>query len=399
MTAPLAERDFRLLWIGQTISALGGVLQTVALAWLVLDLTGSAVALSGVLMAVAIPATLLNLAGGVAADRYDPRTVMVWSDAVRAAVVGLIAALAATGALPLWALYVLLAVHGAATGIFGPTSQSILPRLVPEERLQAANSLSQATPQLATILGAPLAGVLVALAGTELALGLNAASFAVAALSARAIAPLDRPVDRGPRAAMTGSAREGFAYVRAHPWLSRLLLVDAVLSFAAIGPLSLGLPLLARGTPGMGADGLGLLLAGFGAGSMAGMLWVGARAPVGRRGRLFCLLHLPQAAMLAALAAAPLPAAVALLAGLGLLGGVSAVLYTAVIQERVGGDVMGRVMSLVSLSAGGLVLLSQAASGAAAEAIGSGALFVAAGAAMLAAALAGLLSPALRRLD
>jgi DHA3 family tetracycline resistance protein-like MFS transporter len=399
MAAPLAGRDFRLLWVGQTISALGGVLQAVALAWLVLDRTGSAVALSGTLLAVAIPATLLNLAGGVATDRYDPRTVMIWSDVVRAAVVSIIAALAAVDALPLRALYALLVVLGAAGGIFGPAAQSIISRLVPAEGLQAANALSQTTAQVAMILGAPLAGVLVTVAGAELALTTNAASFAVAAVAASAIAPLGRHKGGNARGTALDSAREGLSYVRARPWLLHLLLVDAVLSLAAIGPLAVGLPLLARGATGIGAAGLGLLLAGFGVGSLAGMVWLGSRAPGHHRGRVFCLLQLPQGALLAVLAWAPLPLAVALLAGVGLLGGASAVLYMALIQGRVEGGMMGRVMSLVGLSAGGLVLLSQLASGLVAGAAGPGALFVTAGALMSGAALAGLRSPALRQLD
>lgn len=396
---PLSGRDFRLLWIGQAVSALGGVFQTVALAWLVLDLTGSAVALSGMLLVIALPSTALNLVGGVATDRYDPRTVMIWSDAIRASVVGLVAILAINRTLPLWALYGLLAVYGIANGIFGPASLAIVPALVPEERLQAANSLSRMTPQLATIIGAPVAGGLVALVGSEAALALNSVSFAVAALSAWAITPLTHRAVHGSRPPILDSARAGFSYVLGRPWLSRLLLVDAVLSFAAIGPLSSGLPLLVRERSGMGADDLGFLLAGFGVGSTGGILWLGSRDPGHRRGMTFCLLQLPQGAMLGGLAFAPPALAVLLLAGIGFLGGASEVIYLALIQSRIDKDMMGRVMSLVGLSAGGLVLLSQLASGITAQALGSATLFAGAGLLMTVGAVGGLLSQSIRNLD
>jgi MFS family permease len=93
ISRPLATRDFRLVWLGQTVSALGGPFQMVALTWLVLNLTGSALALSSTLLAAALPASALLLVGGVISDRYDPRTVMIWSDAGRAIITGLIAVL------------------------------------------------------------------------------------------------------------------------------------------------------------------------------------------------------------------------------------------------------------------------------------------------------------------
>ncbi len=396
--APLAERDFRWLWCGQAISALGDPLQAVALAWLVLDRTGSPVALSAVFLALGLPRALLTLLGGVLTDRTDPRRVMLWSDGARALLLGAVVALALAAALPLWGLVGLLAVHGAAGGLFAPAAGSIVPRVVPPERLQAANALQQMTPQIAMVLGAPLAGLLVAGVGPLPALALNAASFAVAALAATAMAP-QASRGGGTRASLLAEGRQGLAYVRREPWLMALLLVDAVLSLAAIGPLAVGLPLLARGEVAFGARGLGLLLAVLGGGSLAGMLFAGTWASARRRGRVFCLLHLAQAPLFAALVWAPLPLAAACLAAVGLLNGVVLVLYLAVIQERVAAALLGRVMSLVALAGSALVPLSQLVSGLVAQVAGPRLLFLGAGALLLAGALGGLLAPALRGVE
>lgn len=381
--APLAARGFRWLWCGQAISALGDPLQTVALSWLVLDRTGSPLALGGLFLALALPRALCTLGGGVLADRADPRRVMLWSDALRGLLLALVVALALADRLPLWALLGLLAVHGAAGGVFAPAAGSIVPRLVPAERLQAANALQQLTPQVAMLIGAPLGGVLVAAVGPVPALALNAGSFAVAALATLAVPPL-------------AAGREGLRYAWRQPWLRALLLVDVVLSVAAIGPLTVGLPLLARDDGRLGAGGLGVLTASFGGGALAGLTLAGGRGPARRRGRAFCLLQLAQAPLLAGLAWAPLPAAAACLAAVGLLNGFANVLYLALIQGRVAPALLGRVMSLVALAGFGLVPLSQLACGAVAQLIGPRPLFLGAGALLLAGALAGLLSPALR---
>src|SRR5579884_2084665 len=122
MVLPLTYRDFRLLWIGQAISALGNPFQVVALVWLVLELKGSPLTLATTMLALTIPQALVTLAGGVLIDRFDARTVMLWSDTVRTVTSGTIALLAFTSSLPLWLLFFILLFHGAANGLFGPAS-------------------------------------------------------------------------------------------------------------------------------------------------------------------------------------------------------------------------------------------------------------------------------------
>lgn len=159
--------------------------------------------------------------------------------AIRTVTTGVIAMLAWSGSLHLWAVYALLVINGAASGVFSPATYSILPRLVAESELEAANSLRQTTQQFAMVIGAPIGGALVALMGPALARALNAVSFAVAAVATLTMAPMDQSdgvSTANPSATgVIAAARDGLAYVRGQSWLVALLVLDAVLSFAIVG--------------------------------------------------------------------------------------------------------------------------------------------------------------------
>src|SRR5260370_34011341 len=145
---PLSYRTFRLLWIGQAISALGTPFQIVALGWLVMQLKGSPLDLATTMLVLTLPQAIVTLVGGVLIDRFDARTVMLWTDAVRTVTSGTIALLAFTNRFPLWLLFFILLFHGAANGLFSPAAVSIPPRLVPQEALDSANSLMSLIFQL-----------------------------------------------------------------------------------------------------------------------------------------------------------------------------------------------------------------------------------------------------------
>src|SRR5947209_14145767 len=108
LVLPLSYRNFRLLWIGQAISALGNPFQIVALVWLVIQLKGSPLDLATTMLALTLPQAIVTLAGGVLIDRFDARAVMLWTDAVRTVTSGTIALLAFTNRLPLWLLFFIL---------------------------------------------------------------------------------------------------------------------------------------------------------------------------------------------------------------------------------------------------------------------------------------------------
>ena len=120
---------------------LGDQFHMIALAWLVLDLTGSGLALGTVLMAASIPRAILIVVGGALADRIPPRRLMLASDIARGVTVGALAALALSGRAELWHLLVMGVVFGIADALFFPAMNAIVPQIVRHERLPAANGL------------------------------------------------------------------------------------------------------------------------------------------------------------------------------------------------------------------------------------------------------------------
>jgi len=177
----LQEREFRLLFTGRSVSLLGDAVTFFALAWAVLDLTGSARDLGFVLAAKTAPLVIFLLTGGVFADRLPRRGVMLTADVTRMGIQAATAALLISHTARVWELIVLQAFAGAATAFFNPASTGLTPMTVSAGRLQAANALrgmSMAATQLA---GPALAGILIVTVGPGYALALDAASFAVSA--------------------------------------------------------------------------------------------------------------------------------------------------------------------------------------------------------------------------
>ena len=156
---PLSDHDFRTFWLGEPlVSSLGDQISLVALTWLALELTGSGVALGLVLTATAIPRAILMLVGGVASDRRSPRSIMIVTNAVRGVVTALLGLLVLTGGLQFWELIVLAGLFGVMDAFFFPAQGTIVPGIVPPERLEAANALAQGTRQLMGLIGPPWAG-------------------------------------------------------------------------------------------------------------------------------------------------------------------------------------------------------------------------------------------------
>jgi MFS family permease len=173
------ESNFRLLFIGQAVSSLGNSLVPVALAFAVLDLTGSASDLGVVLGAQAAARVVFLLAGGVIADRMSRRVLMIGADVVRGSsqvLLGLLLVCAHPSVLVIAALG---AVIGIASALFVPASTGLLPALVSKEQLQQANAMQQTASSAAGIAGPAIAGACVLTVGPGWAIILDGATFFV----------------------------------------------------------------------------------------------------------------------------------------------------------------------------------------------------------------------------
>ncbi len=244
----LRHRDFRLLFFGQTASAIGSQVVVVALALYISRSTGSATDLGVVLAANTIPFVALLLFGGVWADRLPRHRVMIAADMIRGLLHLLLAVLIFDGAARIWEIAVIEALFGAATAFFQPAYTGVLPQTVPEHEIQAARALTQASFNLSMLLGPALATALVLGVGAGYAFLFDAASFA---LGTALLVPM-RLRERGggqptqPRSSVLGELREGWHEVASRPWVWATILAFTGVLMCCYAPLLTLGPLLAH---------------------------------------------------------------------------------------------------------------------------------------------------------
>jgi MFS family permease len=397
----LETRDFRLLWTSEAISVIGDQFHFVALSWLVISITGSGLALGTVLIAIAIPRAILLVPFGVVADRRPGRTLMLTAHLVRGGVVGAIAALALSAQVSIPLLAVLGALFGAADALYMPAQQAFLPRTLDGDRLPSANALLQGTYQVASILGPPIAGAVIAVTSTGVAFAVDATSFVLAAvvilmLSRTSPVPAAAPGDPT-RATADGAVDEaqepfraaiagGIRYVLRDRTLLLTMVISLVLNLALNGPVMIGMPWLADQRFGVGPAGLGLLVASWSVGALVGVIVAGS---VTRERQGWILLGAVVVCGVGELLVGVLPSFAGVwlsLAAIGVAIGYANIVAISWIQRRVDHAMTGRVMSLVMLMGFGITPLSLALSGLLVD-LDATLLFVGAGLLVLATAL------------
>jgi MFS family permease len=363
--APLALRDFRLLWTGMCISLLGDGVFIVALAWQVYALSNVPTALALVGVAMTVPTIAFLLLGGVLSDRFDRRRLMLGADVARGLAIGVIAVLSLTGTLELWHMMGLVAVFGAATAFFGPAFDAIVPDVLPASLLPQANSLDQFVRPVALRLAGPaLGGFLISGVGVGWAFALNAATFAVSAAALLAMARPTRREESGSTGSVAGDIRAGFSYIRKHVWLWGTFGSAAVAYLCFMGPAEVLLPFLVKNDLHGSAADLGLVFAAGGIGS------VGCAAIMGQRGipkRDITFMYLAWTLATVAIAGYGLATSVwqLMLASIAFNGLETAgtIVWATAKQRHVPPALLGRVSSLDWLISIGLLPLSFALTG------------------------------------
>lgn len=396
---PLAQRGFRLLAAGQLTSTVGDYCYAVALPWLVLSARGGAADLGAVLACYGVPRTACIPAGGWLADRTGPRALMLAADAVRCLVLAVLAGLALRHLASAAALGPVAALLGAGEGLFVPASFTIMPSLLPAGQLAAGNALSAALAQAGAMAGPVLGGVLVASAGSAPAFAVDAATFAVSALTLALI----RPHRQGPAPSGTPPAAgpAGEPVPRLWPLLRRERFLQAILALAVVanladaGTFSVALPALAHAR--FGADGYGALVGCVGAGTIGGTLAAARGGRLRRPAMTACLGLLGFAAATGVVPyAGGLPGACAALAVTGAANGFGTVVIVTLLQGWAPPALLGRVMSLVMLACLGSYPVSAAVAGAVIGRTGPRPFFPVAGAAVAIAVALALAQPEVR---
>ncbi len=394
----LKEPAYRRLWIGRTTSLIGDGITPVALAFGVLDLTGSATDLGIVLAAHSLVLIALVLVGGVVADRISPRRAMLGADMVRTVSTGLIAALLLAGAAEVWELVLLYAISGAATAFFNPASDAIVPQIAPAHRLQEANALLNFSRWAGKVAGPALAGVLLALGSPGAALAADAVTFAV---SAACLWSLSVPGGRAEPEEQNfiGDLRHGWREFSSRDWVVAIV-ASAAMTNAIFTPIFLVLgPAVAKESLG-GSSSWALIAALFGVGGLVGgavALSIRPRRPLLlSEGSAFLFFALPIALL-------AIPSQTAVIAAGALISGITAslseILYVTVTAQKVPQESLSRVMAYDWFGSLALEPLGLALVGPLAVAIGlSTTLWL--GAALITLCIfATLLVPGVRRLE
>ena len=400
--AALAYRPFALLWASEVVSRVGDTLTNVALAWWVLEETGSAAAMAQVLVAVTLPMILLMLVGGVVADRVDRLRLLLACDVARGACMATITVLAALDALAFWHLVGLSVVFGTAVAFSYPAFVALTPTLVPAEALTSAVSLRSLSSRAASVVGPALGGLIVAAGGTSLAFGLDTASFAVsAALVAAAGRRIPARLASEGRIGAVADLREGFGTVFGSPWLWVTIAVTCASLPAMIGPIQAALPLLVDDELGGSVRTFALLNAASATGAVAVAVWFGQRGRrLRRRGPIVYASWIAAAACVAGLGlGAPAVVAVVLMLGYGAGWGLVNLIWATLLQELVPRERLGRVASIDGLGSLGMLPVGYAAAGYAADRWGAAETFLAGGVAGMVIVAAGLLHPGVRSVD
>ena len=366
--APLGQADFRYLFAGRMTSLLGSAIAPIALAFAVLDLTGSPTSLGIVLAARSIPQVLFMLVGGVVADRWPRQLVMVGANALSGTAQAAVALLLLLGVAEVWHLVALEIVAGASSAFFFPASSGIVPQTVPPRMLQEANALLRISMSSTTIFGAAVGGVLVAAIGSGWALAFDAVTYFAAAFLLGRIA-----IPRSARIAganMLAELRDGWREFSSRTWLWTIVVAFGFMNAAHSGASNVIGPTIAREELG-GAAAWGVILAAQAAGLVFGgllMLWLRPRRILLVACAAMALL-LPGMLLLSVAAPVAVIAAGYLLAGVGIE--IFGVFWDMSLQQNIPQEKLSRVYSYDALGSFVLIPFGLVVAGPVSEAIGT----------------------------
>lgn len=395
--APLRHAPFRWLVAGRTVTTLGNAVAPIALAFAVLDLTGSVRDLGLVVGARSLANVVLLLAGGVIADRFPRHLVMVAASALAAATQTVVAVMVLTAAASIPFLVVLAAANGTAAALALPAASALLPQTVAPEIRQQANALNRLGFSGAMIGGAAAGGAMVAVVGPGWGLATDAATFAIGAICFALVRVPDVRDPAAPGRRVLADLREGWTEFASRSWLWVVVLGFMFINAVFAGAILVLGPAVADESIGRGA--WGLVLAAQTAGMALGAV-IAMRLRLRRLLRFGVACIAGELLLVLGLALSP---RVAVLLVAAFLAGVAVeqfgIAWETSMQEHVPADKLARVYSYDMLGSFVAMPVGQVAAGPVALAIGTApALLIGAG--IMALAVGGMLaSRDVRRLE
>ncbi len=341
--AAFGNRNFRLYFVGQTISSIGSWTHALAVTWLVLELTNRSDRL-GVTMALQfLPLLLFGASAGVLADRFDNRRILVVTSAVSGLLAATFAVVALSSHITIWWIYALTLVFGIALAVERPAMQAILYELVGPQLLPSAVATNSTIASVSRLIGPALAGALIATVGVEACFVVNAASYVVvigALLALRSAELVHRPAIGRAK----GKLREGFAYVRTNRDVARPLLVMSIVGTVAYN-FPTTFPSMVRFGFHRGAGSVGIAMSVSAIGSIVGGIYIAGVKPHPRRTLAIALAGFAMSCL--ALSVAPgFWSFVAMSVVLGFASASFQSVTTVVLQQATEASMQGRVMAL-----------------------------------------------------
>jgi MFS family permease len=278
------HRNFRLYWIGQIVSLVGTWMQTVSQPWLVLLLGGTYIQLGIVVALQFAPSLALAPLGGVLADRVDKRRLLMLTQSIAALQAAVLFGLTVTGLVEVWHIMVLALALGFVNALDMPVRQSFAAELVPREDLMNAITLNSASFNLARVIGPAVAGITLAIFGPAFNFAVNAVSYLGVLTALRRMDPatMQPMMLTSERPSIRSSLSEGIGYALRTPNVLWPLVLLAGVGMFGMNFQTL-LPLFAKYTLDLEADGFGALFAAMGVGSLIGSLglaFLGTRRPL-----------------------------------------------------------------------------------------------------------------------
>ena len=393
---PLRNRDFRLLWTGQTVSIFGNFLHQIAVPFQLLALGASPVQLGiGASISTAMALVLFLFAGAIV-DRVSRRRVILTCDLLSGIVVLAIALLSLTGNLRIEHIYIEAAFFGATGAFFMPAMGAIIPELVPADILVQGNTLRSFSRQGARLTGPVIGGLIVASAGPGWAFLADSLTFFVSFLVLLA-ASSTRSVP-APRQPILREIREGVGFTFSLPWLWITILVFAFANATYAGPLIVAMPLYVRNVLLADAGVFGLINASNGVGEIIGGILLGQL----RLRRIGIAMYVAAAfgslglAMYGLVPIYPLLLLYGVGLGMGFIG--FGVLWDTAVQRHVPRALLGRVGSVDGFGSILLLPVAPLVAGALVERVGPAAVLAGGGLLSTALCVFPLLIPSIRQL-
>lgn len=351
--------------MGGSLASIGSNLISVAVALQVYDLTNSTLAVGFVGLAALVPLLAFGLYGGSIVDAYDRRRVLIITQAGLTVVGATLAVLSSAGSISVGMLYGLVAVQSAFFAVHNPARRAVIPRMLPDALLPAANALSSLAMGVSLAIGPVVAGVLVDVAGYGWAYSVEAVLMVCAMLTLGPLPPL--PPEGPPRKAGLRSVIEGLTYLRSRPTLGMTFVADLIAMVLALPRVLF--PAIAAVSIGGGATTVGILVGGIAVGTLLGGLFSGRLGQIRRQGRAIVVSVAIWGAFVAAFGfvvlSAPGPGpsgsanwalwpATLLLVGAGAADTVSAVFRTTILQVETPDALLGRLQGVfIVVVAGG----------------------------------------------